>query len=39
MFLIVLCGTIIKPKLGLKTVDHARVAYEAWAAWLRHCEG
>jgi len=24
-------GTIIKPKLGLKTVDHARVAYEAWA--------
>ncbi len=26
-----LVGTIIKPKLGLKTVDHARVAYEAWA--------
>lgn len=23
-------GTIIKPKLGLKTADHARVAYEAW---------
>jgi ribulose-bisphosphate carboxylase large chain len=23
-------GTIIKPKLGLKTNDHARVAYEAW---------
>ncbi|MEM2111764.1 MAG: type III ribulose-bisphosphate carboxylase [Candidatus Bathyarchaeia archaeon] len=23
-------GTIIKPKLGLKTVNHARVAYEAW---------
>ncbi|MGQ9551718.1 MAG: type III ribulose-bisphosphate carboxylase [Candidatus Bathycorpusculaceae bacterium] len=23
-------GTIIKPKLGLKTEDHARVAYEAW---------
>jgi ribulose-bisphosphate carboxylase large chain len=23
-------GTIIKPKLGLKTSDHARVAYEAW---------
>ena len=23
-------GTIIKPKLGLKTKDHARVAYEAW---------
>jgi ribulose-bisphosphate carboxylase large chain len=26
-----LVGTIIKPKLGLKTVDHARVVYEAWA--------
>jgi ribulose-bisphosphate carboxylase large chain len=26
-----LVGTIIKPKLGLKTVDHSRVAYEAWA--------
>ncbi len=26
-----LVGTIIKPKLGLKTVDHARVGYEAWA--------
>ncbi len=25
-----LVGTIIKPKLGLKTEDHARVAYEAW---------
>jgi ribulose-bisphosphate carboxylase large chain len=24
-------GTIIKPKLGLKTVDHAKVAYDAWA--------
>lgn len=23
-------GTIIKPKLGLKTLDHAQVAYEAW---------
>jgi ribulose-bisphosphate carboxylase large chain len=23
-------GTIIKPKLGLKTIDHADVAYEAW---------
>jgi len=23
-------GTIIKPKLGLKTADHATVAYEAW---------
>lgn len=23
-------GTIIKPKLGLKTKDHAQVAYEAW---------
>jgi ribulose-bisphosphate carboxylase large chain len=26
-----LVGTIIKPKLGLKTADHAEVAYEAWA--------
>jgi ribulose-bisphosphate carboxylase large chain len=25
-----LVGTIIKPKLGLKTKDHAQVAYEAW---------
>ena len=25
-----LVGTIIKPKLGLKTNDHAEVAYEAW---------
>jgi len=25
-----LVGTIIKPKLGLNTKDHARVAYEAW---------
>jgi ribulose-bisphosphate carboxylase large chain len=26
-----LVGTIIKPKLGLKTFDHAKVAYDAWA--------
>jgi ribulose-bisphosphate carboxylase large chain len=26
-----LVGTIIKPKLGLKTNDHAKVAYKAWA--------
>jgi ribulose-bisphosphate carboxylase large chain len=26
-----LLGTIIKPKLGLKPEDHAKVAYEAWA--------
>ncbi len=26
-----LVGTIIKPKLGLNTKDHARVAYEAWS--------
>jgi len=26
-----LVGTIIKPKLGLNTADHAEVAYEAWA--------
>ncbi len=25
-----LVGTIIKPKLGLKTADHAAVAYNAW---------
>jgi ribulose-bisphosphate carboxylase large chain len=25
-----LIGTIIKPKLGLKTADHAKVAYDAW---------
>ncbi len=25
-----LLGTIIKPKLGLRTRDHAKVAYEAW---------
>jgi ribulose-bisphosphate carboxylase large chain len=25
-----LVGTIIKPKLGLNTKDHAKVAYEAW---------
>jgi ribulose-bisphosphate carboxylase large chain len=25
-----LVGTIIKPKLGLRTRDHAEVAYEAW---------
>lgn len=25
-----LLGTIIKPKLGLRAGDHARVAYEAW---------
>src|SRR3989344_9163605 len=24
------CGTIIKPKLGLKTSDHAKVGYDAW---------
>ncbi|MBS7625824.1 type III ribulose-bisphosphate carboxylase [Candidatus Bathyarchaeota archaeon] len=25
-----LLGTIIKPKIGLKTQDHAKIAYEAW---------
>jgi ribulose-bisphosphate carboxylase large chain len=25
-----LVGTIVKPKLGLSTEDHAKVAYEAW---------
>ncbi|MFP3951931.1 MAG: type III ribulose-bisphosphate carboxylase [Candidatus Bathyarchaeia archaeon] len=26
-----LVGTIVKPKLGLRTEDHAQVAYEAWS--------
>ena len=25
-----LVGTIVKPKLGLRTLDHAKVAFEAW---------
>ncbi len=25
-----LCGTIVKPKLGLSEIQHAKVAYEAW---------
>lgn len=25
-----LVGTIVKPKLGLRTMDHAKVAYDAW---------
>lgn len=25
-----LVGTIVKPKLGLNTIDHAKVAYDAW---------
>jgi ribulose-bisphosphate carboxylase large chain len=29
-----LIGTIIKPKLGLNTADHAKAAYEAWAGGL-----
>jgi len=29
-----LCGTIIKPKLGLNEKEHARVAYEAWVGGL-----
>jgi ribulose-bisphosphate carboxylase large chain len=29
-----LCGTIIKPKLGLRTDLHAKVAYEAWAGGI-----
>ena len=24
-------GTIVKPKLGLRTLDHAKVAFEAWS--------
>lgn len=29
-----LCGTIVKPKLGLNTEDHAKVAYDAWAGGI-----
>jgi len=29
-----LCGTIIKPKLGLNEKEHAKVAYEAWVGGL-----
>ena len=31
-----LVGTIIKPKLGLKTADHAKVAYEGLGRRVRH---
>lgn len=31
-------GTIIKPKLGLKTRDHARVAYDAWVNGCDVCK-
>ena len=29
-----LIGTIVKPKLGLTTQHHAKVAYEAWVGGL-----
>ncbi len=29
-----LCGTIIKPKLGLSWKEHAKVAYQAWSGGL-----
>ncbi|XGI82842.1 type III ribulose-bisphosphate carboxylase [Halorutilales archaeon Cl-col2-1] len=29
-----LCGTIVKPKLGLRSDEHADVAYEAWVGGL-----
>jgi ribulose-bisphosphate carboxylase large chain len=29
-----LCGTIVKPKVGLNASQHAKVAYEAWAGGL-----
>jgi ribulose-bisphosphate carboxylase large chain len=29
-----LCGTIVKPKLGLSEKGHAKVAYEAWSGGL-----
>lgn len=33
-----LLGTIIKPKLGLRTKDHAKVAYEAWLGGCDICK-
>lgn len=29
-----LCGTIIKPKIGLNEKEHAKVAYEAWVGGI-----
>lgn len=29
-----LCGTIIKPKLGLNEKEHAKIAYEAWVGGI-----
>jgi ribulose-bisphosphate carboxylase large chain len=29
-----LCGTIVKPKVGLKSKDHAKVAYDSWMGGL-----
>ena len=29
-----LCGTIIKPKIGLTEINHAKVAFEAWLGGL-----
>ncbi len=29
-----LCGTIVKPKIGLNSSDHAKVAYNAWVGGL-----
>ncbi|MEM5814631.1 MAG: RuBisCO large subunit C-terminal-like domain-containing protein, partial [Candidatus Aenigmatarchaeota archaeon] len=29
-----LCGTIIKPKLGLREKEHAKVAYKAWSGGI-----
>ncbi|MBD3263370.1 type III ribulose-bisphosphate carboxylase [Candidatus Woesearchaeota archaeon] len=29
-----LCGTIVKPKLGLTSKEHAKVAYESWIGGL-----
>ena len=29
-----LCGTIVKPKVGLNAKQHAKVAYDAWAGGL-----
>jgi len=33
-----LVGTIVKPKLGLNTLDHAKVAYDAWVGGCDLCK-
>ena len=33
-----LLGTIVKPKLGLKTIDHASVSYDSWIGVCDICK-